>query len=162
MNQTLPNLNLTLSGFQDLGPGKSSLSGPNGFDRAALNAGVLFQVPVQRNEARGRAIAARAQLTQIEQQLRFAEDLIRAEVQDTFSAIERAYEFYKQSKDRVELTDTVARAERRQLELGRSDVLRVTLREQAAFEAQLILLGAKQDYFRAIADQRAVLGLTGR
>ena len=60
---------------------------------------------------------------------------MRAEVQDTFSALERSFEFYQQAKKRVELARLVARAERQQLRLGRSDVLRVTLREQAAFDA---------------------------
>ena len=105
---------------------------------------------------------ARAQLAQIDQQLRQAEDVVRAEVQDAFSALERAFEFYQQARRRVELARLVARAEREQLRLGRSDVLRVTLREQAAFDAEVVEVGAQQDYFRALADFWAVLGTSGR
>jgi len=161
-NQTLPALNAAISGSQDVGPGKSSLSGPNGLDRTGLNAGLTFQLPLQRREARGRMAAAQSQMIQIEQQLRFAEDSVRADVQDAYSALERAYEFHKQADKRVELARTVARAEREQLKLGRSDILRVTLREQAAFEAEIIEINAMQEYFRAKADYRAAIGAGGR
>ena len=160
-NQILPTLNAGLGGSQDAGPGKSSLSGPNGLDRSNLNASLLFALPVQRREARGRAIQAQAQVNQIEQQLRQAEDVVRAEVQDAFSALEAAAAFYEQARVRVELAATVARAERELLKLGRSDVLRVTLREQATFDAEIIEVGAQQDYFRTVAEWRAALGLVG-
>lgn len=161
-NHLLPTLNAVVGATQDVGYGKSSLSGPNGLDRSNLNAGVAFQFPLQQREARGRVLQAQAQLSQLEQQLRFTEDVVRTEVQDTFSALERAYEFYQQARMRVELAQLVARAEREQLRLGRSDVLRVTLREQAAFEAEVIVIGALQDYFRALADFRAALGIGGK
>ncbi|MFO0850388.1 MAG: TolC family protein [Gemmataceae bacterium] len=160
-NQLLPNLNAVVAAAQDVGYGKSPLSGPNGLDRTTLSAGVSYLLPVQRREARGRVMTAQAQLAQIEQQLRQAEDVVRADVQDTFSALERAFEFYQQARKRVDLARLVARAEREQLRLGRSDVLRVTLREQAAFEAEVIEIGAQQDYFRAIADFRAAVGSDG-
>lgn len=159
MNQTLPTLNAVVSGSQDVGYGKSSSSGPYGLDRSSLNAGMMFQLPVQRSDARGRVTQAQAQLAQIELQLRNAEDVVRAEVQDIYSALDRAVEFQRQAKNRVELAKTVASAEREQLRLGRSDVLRVTLREQAAFDALLAEVGARQDYFRAAAELKAVLGI---
>lgn len=161
-NQLLPMLNATVSASQDAGYGKSSLSGPNGLDRSSVNGGVALALPIQLRDARGRVQTAQALANQLEYQLRQMEDTVRAEVQDTFSALERAYEFYQQARQRVELARTVARAEREQLRLGRSDVLRVTLRETAAFEAEMIELAAQQDYFRALADFRAALGLDGR
>ncbi|QDU23694.1 TolC family protein [Urbifossiella limnaea] len=160
-NQTLPAVNAVVAAAQDVGYGTSSLSGPNGLDRTTLNAGVAMQLPLQRRDARGREIQAGAQLAQIEAQLRQAEDVVRAEVQDAVSALDRAYEFHRQARQRVELARLVARAEREQLRLGRSDVLRVTLREQAAFDAEIIEIGARQDYFRALAEFRAALGLGG-
>ncbi len=161
-NQTLPSLNAVVAATQDVGYGKSSLSGANGLDRTGVGAGLTFQLPVQRRDALGRIRQAQAQLGQIEQQLRNAEDVVRAEVQDTFSALERAYEFQKQAKARVGLARVVALAEREQLRLGRSDILRVTLREQAAFDAEIVEIGAKQDYFRARADFRAATGVGGK
>jgi outer membrane protein TolC len=49
----------------------------------------------------------------------------------------------------------VALAEREQLRLGRSDVLRVTLREQAKFEADIAEIMARQEFWRAESDLRA-------
>ena len=161
-NQTLPSVNAVVAASQDAGFGKSSLSGPNGLDRTTLSAGVTFLLPVQQRDARGRVMQAQAQLAQIDQQLRHAEDVVRADVQDTFSALERAFEFYQQARKRVELARLVARAEREQLRLGRSDVLRVTLREQAMFDAEIVEIGAQQDYFRALADFKAALGIGGK
>lgn len=159
-NQLLPAVNAVVAASQDVGPGKSSLSGPNGLDRTTLSAGVALALPAQRSDARGRVLTALAQMGQLEQQLRQAEDTVRADVQDTFSALERAYEFVRQAEKRVELAKLVARAERAQLAAGRSDVLRVTLREQAAFDAEIVEIGARQDYFRALTDFRAALGIT--
>lgn len=161
-NQTLPGLNATVAVGQDVGYGKSSLSGPNGLDRTTLAAGLAFQLPVQRRDARGRLSQAQAQLVQLAAQQQQAEDVIRAEVQDAFSAVERAAEFHKQAAARVDLARQVAEAERTLLDAGRSDILRVTLREQAAFEAELTVIGAKQDYFRALADLNAAVGIPPR
>jgi outer membrane protein TolC len=49
----------------------------------------------------------------------------------------------------------VADAEREQLRLGRSDVLRVTIREQAKFEADVLEITARQEFWRAESDLRA-------
>jgi hypothetical protein len=80
---------------------------------------------------------------------------ISREDQDAFSLLERAYEFHEQAKQRLELARLVALAEREQLRLGRSDVLRVTLREQAKFEAELAEVNARQEYWRAESELSA-------
>ena len=49
----------------------------------------------------------------------------------------------------------MAEAEREQFRLGRSDILRVTLREQAKFDADLLEIAARQEYWRADAHLRA-------
>jgi outer membrane protein TolC len=120
-----------------------------------LQAALVFQMPVQRRDAFGKMQTLDSQLTQINRQLTYAGDQVRAEVQDAFSLLERAYEFHEQSKHRLELARLVALAEREQLRLGRSDVLRVTLREQAKFEAEVAEINARQEYWRAESDLRA-------
>ncbi len=157
-NLLLPALNFVLSASQDVGLGKPS-SGPSRLDRQNIDAGLVFEVPVQRRDAEGRILQARARIAQINHLERFQEDVIRAEVQDTFSALERAYEFWKQASIRTELAERVAVLERQRFLLGQSNVLTVTLRELAAFEARNIEINAKADYFRALADYRAALGI---
>jgi outer membrane protein TolC len=154
-NQTLPGIDGQLTGNQDAGFGKSPLSGPNGLDRQVLQAALVFQMPAQRRDAFGKIQSVDAQLTQISRQLSYAADQVRAEIQDAFSLLERAYEFHEQAKQRLELARLVALAEREQLRLGRSDVLRVTLREQAKFEADIAEIMARQEFWRAESDLRA-------
>lgn len=154
-NQTLPGIDGQLLGNQDAGYGKSALSGPNGLDRQVLQASLVFQMPAQRRDARGKLQTLDSQLMQIDRQLSYAHDQVQAEVQDAFSMLERAFEFHRQAFKREELAALVANAEREQLRLGRSDILRVTLREQAKFEADILEITARQEFWRAESDLRA-------
>ncbi len=154
-NQTLPGVDGQILGNQDAGYGSSPLSGPNGLDRQVLQASLIFQMPAQRRDARGKLQTLDSQLMQLDRQLSYTHDQVRAEVQDAFSMLERAYEFHKQALKREELAGLVANAEREQLRLGRSDVLRVTLREQAKFEADILEITARQEFWRAESDLRA-------
>ena len=154
-NQTLPGIDGQILGNQDAGYGKSPLSGPEGLDRQVLQAAVVFQMPAQRRDARGKMQSLDSQIVQLDRQLQWAQDQVRAEVQDAFSAIERAYVFHEQALQRLELARLVADAEREQLRLGRSDVLRVTLREQVKFEADVLEITARQEFWRAASDLRA-------
>ena len=154
-NQVLPGIDGQLVGNQDAGYGKSPLSGPNGLDRQVLQASLIFQMPAQRRDARGKLQTLDSQLMQVDRQLSYTHDQVQAEVQDAFSMLERAYEFHKQAFKREELATLVASAEREQLRLGRSDILRVTLREQAKFEADILEITARQEFWRAESDLRA-------
>ena len=155
VNDTLPGIDAQVLGNQDAGFGKSPLSGPDGLDRQVLQAALVFQMPAQRRNARGRMLAADSQLMQIDRRLDFTYDQVRAEVQDAYSKLERAYEFHKQAVQQEELAALVAEAEREQFRLGRSDILRVTLREQAKFDADLLEIAARQEYWKADADLQA-------
>jgi outer membrane protein TolC len=155
VNQTLPGIDAQVFGNQDTGFGKSGLSGNDGLDRQVLQAALVFQMPAQRRDARGRMQVVDSQLVQLDRRLEFTFDSVRAEVQDAYSKLERAYEFHKQAVQQEELATLVAEAEREQFRLGRSDILRVTLREEAKFDADLLEIAARQEYWRADADLRA-------
>lgn len=154
-NDTLPGLDAQIAANQDLGYGSSPLSGPEGLNRQVLSATLIFQMPAQRRGARGKLQSIDAKLAQIDQQLRYTEDSVRADVQDAFSKLERAYAFHDKTVEAVELADTVANAEREQFRLGRSDILRIALREQAKFDADLMEIAARQSYWTADSDLRA-------
>jgi len=154
-NETLPAIDAQVLGNQDAGYGKSPLSGVEGLDRQVLQASLVFQMPAQRRNARGRMQSVDSQIMQLDRRLDYAYDNVRAEVQDAYSKLERAYEFHKQAVQQEDLAALVADAEREQFRLGRSDILRVTLREQAKFEADLLEIAARQEYWKADADLRA-------
>jgi outer membrane protein TolC len=120
-----------------------------------LSASLVFQMPAQRRGARGRLQSIDAQISQLDEQLRYTEDNVRAEVQDAYSKLERAYAFHDKTLEAVELADIVAKAEREQFRLGRSDILRIALREQAKFDADLMEIVARQSYWTADSDLRA-------
>ena len=155
LNQTLPGVDAQVVGNQDAGYGKSPLSGPFGLERQVLQASLVFQMPAQRRDARGRLQSLDSQVVQLDRRLEFLTDQVRAEVQDAYSQLERAYEFHKQAVQQEDLAKLVADAEREQFRLGRSDILRVTLREQAKFEADLLEIAARQEYWKADAELRA-------
>jgi cobalt-zinc-cadmium efflux system outer membrane protein len=154
-NDMKPGIDAQILGNQDAGAGQSPLSGPFGLNRQVLQASLVFQMPAQRRDARGRLQSVDSQLVQIERQLDYTYDQIRAEVQDSYSKLERAFEFHRQTLLQEELAALVAEAEREQFRLGRSDILRVTLREQAKFDADLLEIAARQEYWKADADIRA-------
>jgi outer membrane protein TolC len=157
-NQTLPALNGFLASGSDIGRGKPN-TGPSRLDRATLEAGIELQLPIQRRDARGRVLAAEAELVRLAQQEQFAQDSIRAEVQATFANLERAYEFYRQSATRVALAREVADIARKDFAIGGGDVLRITLLEQQEFQSILTEVTARFDYFRALAEYQAALGI---
>jgi outer membrane protein TolC len=159
-NQMLPGLNAFVAGVTDVGAGKPS-QGPGRLDRSGLEVGLEFQIPVQRSDARGRMQAAQAQVMQIAQQYKFQADLIRAEVQSAFVALERAFEQVKVATERIKYAQLVAEGERQLFKDGLSELIRVNIREQSAFDAEIIAVQAKQNYFRALAEYKAALGLTG-
>jgi cobalt-zinc-cadmium efflux system outer membrane protein len=155
VNETLPGVDAQLVGNQDAGYAKSQLSGPFGLDRQVLQASLIFQMPAQRREGRGRLQAVDSQLVQLDRRIEFMNDTVRAEVQDAYSKLERAFEFHGQAVQQEELAKLVADAEREQFRLGRSDILRVTLREQAKFDADLVEIAARREFWKADAELRA-------
>jgi outer membrane protein TolC len=152
-NQTLPGINALINAAQDIGQGSKDL------DRTTLELAVAFDLPIQRRDARGKAITAQGQILQVAAQERFAADQIAAEVRDALSALDRAYDLRERAKERANFAAQVEEGERRRFLLGQSDILRLNLRELATFDAQLTVIDAELEYFRALVDYRAALGI---
>lgn len=151
-NQTLPGLNLNLTGAQDVGAGKS------GLDRATYDASLIFDVPLQRNDARGRILAAQGLLAQVMFQEQLARDRVNAEVVDALSALERAYAVREAARENLRLATEVEQGERRTFQEGKSDLFRVNIRELQRAEAQYREVDALSEFYRALADYNAALG----
>jgi len=158
-NQYLPALNLSLRGAQDAGGGSSSLSGPNGLNRAAYEAAVLMEMPVQRREARGRALAARGTLAQIRAQEQMARDRIGAELRDAVSIMSQAVDLEGRARDAVRLTRQMEQAEGSRYKRGQSNMLLVTIREIMTAAAQVQQVDALAEFFRGLADYFAAIGV---
>jgi outer membrane protein TolC len=85
----------------------------------------------------------------------FTRDQITATVQDAHSALQAARDQIKQTDRNVELAEQLEKAESARFDQGAADLLALQIREQATFDARLIQLQAKADFFRALANYRA-------
>lgn len=147
-NLTLPSMTGVISASQDVGE-------PTSFKRdksqAELEAGVLMDVPLQRREAVGKLQTARGKLAQLSAKLRLMQNTITAQVQTYRTAFEASFNALEQAQLGAKLAEEMAEAERIRLERGDSDILTVNLREQAAFDAELLAIDAAEEYFSAKA-----------
>lgn len=152
-NQVLPNLDLIVEGA-------SSLSdGPYG-DREDLElfVGGELKLPLQRRDARGRLQQAEARLNRLRIEQRFVRDRIVNDVADARSAVQNAAEQLRTTSQNVALARRLVEAEQRAFELGRSDLLRIQLREVQLADAEILEVDAWLAYQRARASLRAALG----
>lgn len=161
-NQTLPSLSANFVAARDVGQANKFDGTPKSklfdTDEANLEANLLFEVPVQRRDARGRVLTAQAQIAQVAEQERYARDQIAVEVRDLLSALERAFALRGRAQEAVRLAREVVEGERAKLDAGTSTILNVNLRELTAFESELTLIDALAEYFRAFTDYKAALG----
>lgn len=149
-NNTLPNLDFTASVSENYG-------GSPYKDLKESNSvvGLELKMPFPMNEAKGRLDVIRAELTRLDADAKFTRERIAAEIQDGWSAFNAAYQQIGQTQRNVELAEQLENGERERFEKGASDLLALQIREQAAFDARLLEVDAKADFFRAMADYEA-------
>ncbi|QDU37553.1 Outer membrane efflux protein [Maioricimonas rarisocia] len=153
-NEMRPSVDAVVSASQDVGFPASKKNDKGHFE---LDASIFVDVPIQRRKARGKMQAVQAKIAQLNAKRRLTEDKIVADVQSAYAALVSAYEQVQQARQAVEYAEDLAARERRNLELGASDLLKVTLREQYAVESAEKAVDALQLYFQARADYRAAL-----
>jgi outer membrane protein TolC len=155
-NTALPDLDVVVSGSQDVGRPTSPKRDKSQFE---LEAGLFLDVPLQRRKARGKMTALEGKLAQLLAKRQMVADKIVVDVQSAAFALAAALEQVKQAREAVRLAEDLAERERLNLEQGLSDLLKVTLREQYAAEAAEKEVAALLQYFLALADYRAALGM---
>lgn len=153
-NQAWPNLDLIVEGTRALGNDPY-----RDLDRNGLFVGGELKFPVRRRDALGRAEQARAQLSRLQLEQRWACDRIANELADARSALQQARAQLQEAERSVALAAEVVAAEQRALLLGRSSLLQVQLREAQLADAQLLVVDARLEYCRAQVEHRAALGL---
>jgi outer membrane protein TolC len=154
-NDLRPSLDAVMSASQDFGQPTSSKNDKGEFE---LEAGLYFDVPLQRRKARGKIQQVDAKMAQLTAKRRFVEDKIVADVRLAYAGLTAAYEQALRAEEAVELAQDVAIREARRQAEGLSDMLKVNLREQYAVEAAEKAVDAKLIYFKARADYRAAMG----
>lgn len=153
-NDFRPAVDAVLSASQDTGLPTSSKNDKGEFE---LDASIFVELPIQRRKARGKMQAVLAKISQLNAKMRITEDKIVSEVQMAYASLVAAYEQVQQADQAVAYAEDLAERERLNLELGLSDLLKVTLREQYAVESEMKSVDALLIYFKAQADYRAAL-----
>jgi outer membrane protein TolC len=153
-NELLPNLTAVVEASKDVGGPASSKRDKTPFE---LEAGLVFDVPVQRNKAYGKIQSAQGKLSQLSIKQQFTVNKIVSEVQDAHSALIAAYERIGRTQQSVELAKKLVQAEYRSFELGNSDVLRIAIQESTELDAQYLEIDALLDYFQAQAQYQAAV-----
>lgn len=156
-NELLPNLTAVMESSKDVGGPASSKRDKTPFE---LEAGLLFDVPLQRNKAQGKMQAARGKLSQLTLKQQFTVNKIVAEVQDAQLARVAAFERVAKTRENAALAKELVQAEYRSFALGNSDLLRIAIQEAAELDAQLLEIEARQDYFQAEAQYQAAIGVS--
>lgn len=153
-NETRPSVDAVVSAAKDMGLPTSSKNDKGPFE---LDAALLVDVPLQRRKARGKIQSLSAKLRQLQAKRRITEDKIVTDVQAAYAGWASALEQVVQTEQAVAYSEDLARRERRNFELGASDLLKVTLREQYAVESAEKAVDALLLYHLARADYRAAL-----
>ncbi|MEZ6125417.1 MAG: TolC family protein [Planctomycetaceae bacterium] len=155
-NQTLPGLDAQLTGAQDVGTPASSKRDKSEFE---LEAGLYFDVPVQRRKGQGKMQATQSKMVQVAAKRRLLQEKIAAEVQAAYAGMIQSRQEALKAREAVQLAGRMAEIERRRFEVGDSDLLKVALREQYALEAAEEEIDATHGHFAALTDYAAILAI---
>lgn len=156
VNQLQPELNAVVWGSQDVGEPTSSKRDKSEFESEAA---IYLDVPMQRRKARGKMQETQGKLAQLSAKRRITADKIRIDLQTAHAALKSAWEQVLMTREALEQAEELAVRERTNQELGISDLLKVTLREQYAFESAEKNVDALKLYFESRADYRAAMAL---
>lgn len=152
-NQLGPTLDLMLVGARDFGPAIASrpdLSHPT------FEAQLVFELPIQRREARGMRDRAEADLRRVRFERKYKMDRINTDVASAIVGMQASLQKAQATHREVELSKKLAQAERDRYALGSTTVFIVNLREQAAAEAAVREIDALVDFQLARLEYRIV------
>ncbi|WP_197440870.1 TolC family protein [Thalassoglobus neptunius] len=155
-NLMKPEVDAVFVASDDVGAPASSKRDKSRFE---FDAGLYVSVPIQRRKAIGKMQSIEGKVSQVLAKRRYASDQIAAEVKSAYVALEQSRVQVIQAREAVRLAVDLARREARNEELGLSDMLKVSLREQYAQEAADKEVAALLTYFEAEAAYRAALAI---
>ncbi|TWT73525.1 Outer membrane efflux protein [Posidoniimonas polymericola] len=156
-NETRVDIDAGVYVAQDIGAATKD----NDKSQTELEATLMVSVPLQRRKAFGKVRQLRGKLAQVQAKTQYAADKIAAEVQLARAALTASRERVDQNTEGLRLAQRMQEAEQRLYEEGQSTLFNLNLREQQRAEAAGELVGSKRDFFAALAEYTAALGLDG-
>ena len=124
-----------------------------------VEATLTVSVPLERRKARGKVREMRGKIVQLGAKRQMAADKVVAEVRLARAAMIAAAERVTQASEGIELADQMRRAEQQLYDQGQSNLFNLNIREQQNAEAASELVGAKLQYYVALADYATALGV---
>lgn len=146
-NDRLPNVDLVVNPGIDTGANSIG---------STMKAGILFSLPLERNDATGRLNEARLKLAKNEQEEKLTRATILTEVDDAANAVNKARDRYIEAQREYDKAVIVEQGERDKLAAGDSTLFLVNQRERSTFEALVRVIEIQAEYEQFIALFRAV------
>jgi outer membrane protein TolC len=153
-NSLLPKLDAVVGVSQDVGQAVNEKRTKSPFE---LEAGVYGEMPLQWREARGKILATRGKLMQVNATREFMADRVVADVQDALSALEAATGQIEQTARNLQLSREALELGRIAFNAGDIDLIVLNIYEQAVADAGIAWVEAQTYYFAAQADYQAAM-----
>lgn len=135
-----------------------SLTGntPSDIDETELTTLLKFGIPLGQNEAKGQRDAALSKIEQIVLEKKFKRESLRNSLQQAHNSMLASYQGIDLAEKNVGLARQLFEAEQEMFAQGASDLLKLQLREQAAFSSELTYLSAVSLFMQSYADYHAI------
>jgi outer membrane protein TolC len=155
-NNLLPRVDVLAQASQDIGTPASSINDKGQFE---MVIGLQGEVPIQRRKARGKIQSTQAKIAQLSQKLRMQSDKIGTEIRIARNSLELSASIVEQAE--VALRASLETLTRYQFafEKGKADLIYINLLETKLNESEIKLVEAQRNWFVALAELQAILGL---
>ncbi len=120
--------------------------------------GVELRIPLFQRRGRGEVLQAQGQAERLVVAQQYRENQVLVDIDNAFSAIERARERIEEASQALRLVEIVEEGERYRFSIGTSNVLFVNLRERNTIDAQHQVIRAKAEYHKALALYQWAIG----
>lgn len=120
--------------------------------------GVELRVPLFQRRGRGEVLQAQGQAERLVVAQQYRENQVLVDIDNAFSAIERARERIEEASQALRLVEIVEEGERYRFSIGTSNVLFVNLRERNTIDSQNQIIRAKAEYHKALALYQWAIG----
>lgn len=145
-NEIMPKLDVQVEWNQDQGRGPQRLMGQE--NRVLLT----MEVPIEYRKGVGLKNASEAQRDQMDNKLTLEKQKIKVSADSLFTELTNTVDIFQLSRDEVEFSRALAKAEYRKFSQGASDLILVNLREENYAEAQIKNLDSYLNFQMASAD----------
>ena len=120
--------------------------------------GVELRIPLMQRRSRGEVLQAQGQAERLVLAQQYRENQVLVDVDNAFSAIERAKERIEEAVQALRLVSLVEEGERYRFSVGTSSVLFVNLRERNTIDSEQQVIRAKAEYYKALAQYQWAIG----